>query len=500
MQQTLNIVTPYLPTFATSPSKRYDLLRPHIPSHFVLLWEILQGKYDFAIEDPNRLLVLVHSVESHIHHNICTVELQDESGTTIRAWMEPKYVHEQILCQHDQEQSTIRPGVVWMLRRVGMIVVQPNNNGDEKVERMLLISGKQIEQIWTPEQAAKKKELERDSPRSQRKFLDWMEKRKAIPSMLDQDSSQEESEGIIEAEREHETDTVSYSQVAHRQGEQDKDNEGLPNTQNAVDGEDCNWVNMLLNRQQTRSQMEASQNTPNIQPSENINVGAHASSPQNKEETIHSNHESPPKHPDKKLELQMQPDDNNETASTPPDEENSKLGCSQPSQQVKNSSLGTKRHDSERDESTASNSFPTKRAKTKRAETHTSQKNERKGKDTPSLQESNVWDQIQDASMMEDMFDDDDDGDGDEDGFDGPETQEKLEPNKNVPDNDSEHLTSAPFESGYLDNSSNNQTRDNMEITQAPTPCKDGKCTAEISIFDSSNLDAVGFGDFSDDE
>ena len=212
MQQALNIVTPYLPTWQTDSKQRFEVLRPHVPSQYVLLWEILQGKHDFTVDDPNRLLVLVHSVESHIHHNIWTVELKDETGVTIRAWMEPKYVQEQILSQH-QEQSTIRPGVVWMLRKVGMIVVQDEEQ--EKVERMLLISGKQIERIWTPEEASQK---EGDAV-SQKEFLDFMEKRKAIASTGSEEQDGEAADDRADQETHVEEDVVEEDYVSTRRSD-----------------------------------------------------------------------------------------------------------------------------------------------------------------------------------------------------------------------------------------------------------------------------------------
>jgi hypothetical protein len=128
--------------------QRYEILRSSLPPEYVLLFEILRGDHDLCVQEPStRLLVLVRSVESHIHHNIWTVELQDESGATIRAWIEPKFVQEQM--KEQVGLSMIRPGVAWMLRKVSIIVV--SNDQEEKVERMLLISGKHVEQAWTPE-------------------------------------------------------------------------------------------------------------------------------------------------------------------------------------------------------------------------------------------------------------------------------------------------------------------------------------------------------------
>jgi hypothetical protein len=188
MQQSLNICTPCIPSWKTA-QERYQLLRKYVSAEYVLFHEILNGDYDFSIPEPHRLLVMVHSVESH--HTIWTVDLQDESGVIVRAWMEPKYIQQQL---QQQGASTIRPGVVWMLKGVSIMAAQ--NEQEERLERMLLISEKNVERIWTPEQAK-----QQDSPRAQREFLNWMEKRRAIASL----AFPEEEERDIE-EHPHEAD------------------------------------------------------------------------------------------------------------------------------------------------------------------------------------------------------------------------------------------------------------------------------------------------------
>jgi hypothetical protein len=160
MQNDLNISTPFLPPTwpVPDPTSRHDIVRSNLPSKYVTLWEILRGDYDMKIEDPNKLLlVLVHSVESSIHHNIWTVDLRDDTGASIRAWMEPKFIQGQIQqSSFDDETSSIRPGVVWMLRNVSMIVVSNNtratssSSSDERLKRMLLVSGDNIVRIWRP--------------------------------------------------------------------------------------------------------------------------------------------------------------------------------------------------------------------------------------------------------------------------------------------------------------------------------------------------------------
>ncbi|CAJ1934164.1 unnamed protein product [Cylindrotheca closterium] len=164
VQEDLKLNTPYLSSWNGDPKQKYDELRPHLPPDFILLREVLRGDHDFAIPPGFHLLLLVNSIESHNLHSICTVELYDETGLSVRAWVEPRYVQEQMRKQ--QEASTIRTGVVWMLQEIGMMVQM--NEDDEKLERILLIGGKHITKVWTPEDA---KDMD---------FLQHMERKKAI--------------------------------------------------------------------------------------------------------------------------------------------------------------------------------------------------------------------------------------------------------------------------------------------------------------------------------
>lgn len=187
-----------------------------------MLWEVLRGDHDLKLTTPLRgggdgqqqqqqqpqelsLLVLVESVESSIHHNIWTVELRDETGASIRAWMEPKFIQTQ-QSQQEPSSSWVRPGVAWQLRQgVSMIVAVTPGTGSgsggngstearqERLERVLLISGRHIVRAWTPEQQRGGNE-EEDSPRAQRQFLDWMERRKSISGGVASPAGGEEEE------------------------------------------------------------------------------------------------------------------------------------------------------------------------------------------------------------------------------------------------------------------------------------------------------------------
>lgn len=187
-QQELNLVTPYLPPTLSSPVDRHRQLRPHTPAEYAMLFELQNGDYD-SLEAPitnKTILAMVVNVESHIHHNIWTVELKDETSS-MKAWMEPTFVQQQLR----QTNTIIRPGVVWKLDRVGMLFDQH----EEHLERMLLLRGSAIQKVWTPEQARSSSSSHGgggdDTPEQQRAFLEWLEKRKSLP-LIDMDDENED--------------------------------------------------------------------------------------------------------------------------------------------------------------------------------------------------------------------------------------------------------------------------------------------------------------------
>jgi hypothetical protein len=237
-QQELNICTPYLPTWNNDPKQRYHWLRPHLPPNYILLWEILMGKHDFSTPKENLLLVLVHSIESHTLYNIWVVELQDETGLTVRAWMEPRYVMEQM--NLPGESSTIRPGVLWMLSGVSMMVQA--NEYEEKLERILLVGGRHISKSWTPEEA---KEKDSHDQSSQVDFLDWMEKRKAKSNFGGMNN-----EDNISAASNTNQSSHQYSQQERRGEETDDEREiELDDNEHEVTNP---WMNLLRSSSQRK--------------------------------------------------------------------------------------------------------------------------------------------------------------------------------------------------------------------------------------------------------
>lgn len=210
MQRSLDITTPYLPLHTRGNlQKRYELLRPHLPENYILLPEILNGSHDLKmIHSEKYLCVWVDAVEErNSHHGIWTVELKDETGATIRAWMEPNFVKEELQkAQKGNGVGVVRIGVVWMLSNLSMIAINNNANNSNEAERMLVVSGKRILKVWTPEsdRAQNQPLEEEDSPEAQRQYLDWMEKRNALTvddeSPVDNNANEDEIEDEMDEE------------------------------------------------------------------------------------------------------------------------------------------------------------------------------------------------------------------------------------------------------------------------------------------------------------
>ena len=245
MQRSLGITTPYLPrSTAGNVRKRCELLRPHLPPGCVLLAEVLEGRHDLGLLARNEsdaggdaggdagenaatatrpllfLCAWVDSIdETNAHHGIWTVVLRDETGATVRAWMEPGFCKRELREAQKQPEpqrdgtaprdahgvgGVVRNGVVWMLRDFSLTAVHPpsNTSGNTSgttshggVERMLVVAGRHIARVWTPETDRHRPTEEDDSPRAQRGYLDWMERRRALVKEDDEDEKENENEG-----------------------------------------------------------------------------------------------------------------------------------------------------------------------------------------------------------------------------------------------------------------------------------------------------------------
>lgn len=163
MQCDLNITTPMLSAFLSS-SERLAALRPQWPAEYALLPELLEPDRTAWKLLSQRLLVLVHAVDAVI--DVWMADLTDETGVHISAWLEPDLVREKNV------QDLIRPGRVWLLSNVTM-VLKANTEGT--LERMLLIGRRNIERVWSEPTTETTSTVVTDQ-----EYIQWMERRCAL--------------------------------------------------------------------------------------------------------------------------------------------------------------------------------------------------------------------------------------------------------------------------------------------------------------------------------
>lgn len=175
------LLTPYLPPYATT-AQRYAALRPSVPKEYMLLPELLADDTPLSalsLTDDNeqespKLLVLVHAVHSHASCD-WTVELHDETGTAIVAWIAPSLV-----MKERDTPDKVRAGVVWCLQGLSILptMTSTSTRGNASAHdtnliesKCLLVQENCIVQYWVAP-----KEV------SPQVYLDWMQKRHALPS------------------------------------------------------------------------------------------------------------------------------------------------------------------------------------------------------------------------------------------------------------------------------------------------------------------------------
>jgi hypothetical protein len=175
----LQIVTPMLRSYL-SIEQRYMTIRRFMPPKFVMILEILRGQVDWKLPPGKSLLVLVHSIDARSDNTLWVVELLDETGAKISAWIKPRFVE-----QEQKLPKFVRIGMVWMLKEVTLLL-DSSPGGDNKVtseaneyRRMLLIGEQNIESVWSPPAN------EEDSDTADPRFIEWMEKRNTLTSSLE---------------------------------------------------------------------------------------------------------------------------------------------------------------------------------------------------------------------------------------------------------------------------------------------------------------------------
>jgi hypothetical protein len=188
MHVQLDLVTPMIPLHVQRPLAKYRVLRPHIPSTYAMILEVVAGRFDFQ-KLPLDLPCLVEQVQGSDHSN-CLAILTDETGCSLRAWIQPQFV------LRDQERRRkslpilLRPGVVWMLRHCTVLVELHHNDQDPmnddaadqpdhapcRFERLLLISESDIQRQWTCEEA--EQQISRDD------YQHWERRQSALSESL----------------------------------------------------------------------------------------------------------------------------------------------------------------------------------------------------------------------------------------------------------------------------------------------------------------------------
>ena len=155
MQLSLNLFTPYLPAYY-GPSQRYSVLRKNLPPEYALLRDVRAKDFCFALTGK-KLLVLVHSLQCHAHCD-WTVELRDECGDSMRAWLSPSLVR-----QEQEKPSFVKVGAVWCLQDCALLP-------DRSSLGWLLVHETNLVEMWTAGQTV-----------SDQAYLDWIEKRNNVP-------------------------------------------------------------------------------------------------------------------------------------------------------------------------------------------------------------------------------------------------------------------------------------------------------------------------------
>ena len=213
MQHSLGICTPYLPPYL-STSQRYTYLRPLLATHYLLLPELLQQQQQGASLHSVRgkkLLVLVHAAAIQ-YHSYWTVELRDECGASLKAWMDPEMKEKECA-------ALLQMGVVWLLQDLCLLVADTPSR-----HSWLLISRDQIERAWTPQQAAKEFTDEQ--------YIEWMSKRSQMTNrvLVDDDNPQDNGQKLQmeEEDYEHKDDEHESHEQSRKVDSEEEDDSILP--------------------------------------------------------------------------------------------------------------------------------------------------------------------------------------------------------------------------------------------------------------------------------
>ena len=143
-----------------------NMVHQCLPPCYTSIGAVLAGKHDMMVS-PQLLVVYVYTVQCHTHSD-WTCELRDEtsisSGMSIKGWVEHRFVKDR--------PEGIRPGSVLLLRNCSLAIfpgengidvndgngtcsqlLNPSDDDEKQVERMLLIGDDTVVYFWVPDEA-----------------------------------------------------------------------------------------------------------------------------------------------------------------------------------------------------------------------------------------------------------------------------------------------------------------------------------------------------------
>lgn len=170
-------VTPVLPSHL-SMLERYLHLRPHVPSQFTMIPELIGNNKESSHSSSHpwfckNLVVLVSNIHGSATANGWTVTLTDETGATITAWIQPDCIRKQLQTPSTRASMTdswFRTGCVWWLQNTTLFL-SPDSPETRSLSFLLLVSEDNVRQVWTPGDG--------DSLSDER-YIRWIEQRSHV--------------------------------------------------------------------------------------------------------------------------------------------------------------------------------------------------------------------------------------------------------------------------------------------------------------------------------
>ena len=192
MQCDCRWVTPSLASHSLSIEERYEQLRPHVPSQFTMIPELIGNfhskKSPSALTNNNNrdpwfcehAMVLVSNIHGSTTANGWTVTLTDETGATLTAWIQPDSIRRQLQRPTSGDSSTataatttkawLRTGCVWWLQNTTLLL-SPDCPETGRLSFLLLVGEANVKQVWTPSDG---------ESLSDERYIQWIEQRNQV--------------------------------------------------------------------------------------------------------------------------------------------------------------------------------------------------------------------------------------------------------------------------------------------------------------------------------